>query len=65
MAAVDVCFAMFDTEGRGQLSKEGFEKMLQTSVNLNLNLLLSSSVGSQSFERQAECAPHAKLSGFR
>ena len=50
---LDACFAMFDTEKRGILSHASFEKMLQTSVNLNLEMLLSSSAGEQSFEQQA------------
>ena len=51
---IDACFAMFDTGGRGVLSRAEFERMLQTSVNLNLDMLLSSSTGRDSFEKQLD-----------
>lgn len=53
-AQLEAAFCMFDSDKSGKLSRDEFEKMVQTTVNLSLDSLLTSKSATHAFEAQLE-----------
>ena len=51
-AQLEAIFCMFDNDNDGTLTRQEFEELVQTTVNLNLNALLMSHKGVAAFEQQ-------------
>ena len=53
-AQLEAAFCMFDADKSGEMSRFEFEAMVQATVNLKLEHLLSSDHGSAAFESQLQ-----------